>query len=190
MQRIANDFSARLDALERLKFGPQKESDAKRTQVDLNNLTISALTKNRFRDRMASISKSILDEQKAAAKAEQKKVLDAVTEYFKDEGKMFLVLKVQYSNSVSKTISEVIKTVSGPKSALKDRSLYLFAASQEEGKVVHGCYVAEVRYNHPPFDILCWKFANFFDTAVQGQRRRRPQVGCLGHASHRRQGRG
>ncbi|KAG9203602.1 Alanine--tRNA ligase [Epicoccum nigrum] len=143
VQRIANDFSARLDALERLPFGAQKESDAKRTQVDLNNLTISALTKNRFRDRMAKISKSILDEQKAAAKAEQKKVLDAVTEYFKDESKTFLVQKVEYSNTVSKTISDVIKTVSGPKSALKERSLYLFAASPEEGKVVHGCYVSE-----------------------------------------------
>ena len=148
VQRIANDFSARLDALERLKFGAQKEADAKRTQVDLNNLTISALTKNRFRDRMAKISKSILDEQKAAAKAEQKKVLDAVTDFFKDESKTFLVRKVDYSPTVSKTISDVIKTVSGPKSALKDRSLYLFAASAEEGKVVHGCYVSEVRCNH------------------------------------------
>ena len=144
VQRIANEFSERLDALDKLKFGPQKESDAKRTQVDLNNLTISALTKNRFRDRMAKISKSILDEQKAAAKAEQKKVLDQVTEYFKDESKKFLVQKVEYSSNVSKTISDVVKTISGPKSALKDRSLYLFAASPEEGKVVHGCYVSEV----------------------------------------------
>jgi alanyl-tRNA synthetase len=163
VQRIANDFSERLDALERLKFGPQKEGDAKRTQVDLNNLTISALTKNRFRDRMAKISKSILDEQKAAAKAEQKKVLDAVTEFFKDESKTFLVQKVDYSSTVSKTISDVIKTVSGPKSALKEKSLYLFAASPEEGKVVHGCYVSEVRY--PSLSLPCFvldSFANFF----------------------------
>ena len=144
VQRVANEFSSRLDTLEKLAFGPQKENDAKRTQVDLNNLTISALTKSRFRDRMAKISKSILDEQKAAAKAEQKKVLDSVTKYFEDESKKFLVQKVDYSSNVSKTISDVVKTISGPKSALKDRSLYLFAASPEEGKVVHGCYVSEV----------------------------------------------
>ncbi|KAL1657185.1 Alanine--tRNA ligase [Didymella pomorum] len=143
VQRIANEFSERLDALEKLKFGPEKESDAKRTQVDLNTLTISALTKNRLRDRMAKISKSILDEQKAAAKAEQKKVLDAVTKHFEDPSNKFLVQKVDYSSTMNKTISDVIKTISGPKSALKDRSLYLFAASPEEGKVVHGCYVSE-----------------------------------------------
>ncbi|KAF3001431.1 Alanine--tRNA ligase [Curvularia kusanoi] len=143
VQRIASEFSERLTALEKLPFGAQKESDAKRTQVDLNSLTISALTKSRFRDRMAKISKSILDEQKAAAKAEQKKVLDSVTEAFSDESKKYLVLKVDYSSNVSKTISEIIKTVSGPKSTLKDRSLYLFAASPEERKVVHGCYVSE-----------------------------------------------
>ncbi|KAJ4325125.1 Alanine--tRNA ligase [Neodidymelliopsis sp. IMI 364377] len=143
VQRIANDFSERLDTLEKLEFGSKKENDAKRTQVDLNNLTISALTKNRFRDRMTKISKSILDEQKAAAKAEQKRVLDQVTKFFEDDGKKFLVQKVEYSSNVSKTISDVIKTISGPKSALKDRSLYLFAASPEEGKVVHGCYVSE-----------------------------------------------
>ena len=144
VQRVANEFSSRLDTLEKLAFGPQKENDAKRTQVDLNNLTISALTKSSFRDRMAKISKSILDEQKAAAKAEQKKVLDSVTQYFEDESKKFLVQKVDDSSNVSKTISDVVKTISGPKSALKDRSLYLFAASPEEGKVVHGCYVSEV----------------------------------------------
>jgi hypothetical protein len=56
-----------------------------------------------------------------------------------------LVKKVEWSSNVNKAISEAIKTVSGPKSTLKDRSVYLFSASPEEGKVVHGCYVAEVR---------------------------------------------
>lgn len=187
VQRIANNFSERLDALKKLKFGPQKENDAKRTQVDLNNLTISALTKSRLRDRMAKISKSILDEQKAAAKAEQKKVLDAVTKHFEDDSNKFLVQKVEYSSTMNKTISDVIKTVSGPKSAIKDRSLYLFAASPEEGKVVHGCYVSEVSLRLTALKTRDEHFANIL-TAVQGQGRRRPQVGCCRDAHHRRQG--
>jgi alanyl-tRNA synthetase len=49
---------------------------------------------------------------------------------------------VDWSSGVSKAISEAIKTVSGPKSGLKDKSVYLFSAG--EGKVAHGCYVSEV----------------------------------------------
>ena len=71
-------------------------------------------------------------------------LLDEVTKYFEDDSKKFMVKKLEWSSTVNKAISEAIKTVSGPKSALKDRSVYLFSASPEEGKVVHGCYVSEV----------------------------------------------
>lgn len=144
VQRVASEFAETLDRLGKLPFGPQKEAEAKKTQVELNNLTISALTKSKLREQFAKIQKSILDEQKAAAKADNKRVLDEVTKYFEDDSKRFLVKKVEWSSNVNKAISEAIKTVSGPKSALKDRSLYLFSASPEEGKVVHGCYVSEV----------------------------------------------
>jgi alanyl-tRNA synthetase len=145
VQRIASDFEEKLRHLENLKFGPEKEAEAKKSQVELNQLSISAVTKTRFRDRFAKISKSILDEQKVAAKAENKKVLDGITEYFKaNEDSKMVVQTVDWSGTVNKAISEAIKSVSGPKSALKDKSVYLMSASKDEGKVVHGCYVAEV----------------------------------------------
>jgi alanyl-tRNA synthetase len=144
VQRIANEFSERIDAFGKMKFSPEKEAEAKKLQLELNQLSISALRKSELRDAFAKIQKSILDEQKAFAKADNKRVLDEVTNFFKDADKKFLVKKVDWSSNVNKAISEAIKTVSGPKSALKDRSLYLFSASPEEGKVVHGCYVAEV----------------------------------------------
>ncbi len=144
VQRVAADFEEQMNALSRLPFGAEKEARAKKTQVELNNLTISALSKSKLREQFAKISKSILDEQKAAGKADNKRVLDAVTKFFEDDTKKVMVQKVDWSSNVNKAISDVIKTVSGPKSALKDRSLYLFSASPEEGKVVHGCYVSEV----------------------------------------------
>ncbi|PVI03680.1 hypothetical protein DM02DRAFT_520160 [Periconia macrospinosa] len=144
VQRVAEEFKEQLTRLENLKFSPEKEAEAKKIQVELNQLTISAITKAQLRDRFAKVQKSILDEQKAFAKADNKRVLDTVTNYFKsNEEAKFLVQKVDWSSNVSKAISEAIKTISGPKSALKEKSVYLFSASPEEGKVAHGCYVSE-----------------------------------------------
>lgn len=145
VQREAADFEEQLARLEKMKFSPEKEAEAKKLQIDLNQLTISALTKNEFRDRFAKIQKSILDEQKAFTKADNKRVMDIVTSHFSsNEEARFLVQKVDWSSNVSKAISEAIKNVSGPKSALKEKSVYLFSASSSEGKVAHGCYVSEV----------------------------------------------
>ncbi|KAF2789945.1 hypothetical protein K505DRAFT_420152 [Melanomma pulvis-pyrius CBS 109.77] len=144
VQREAAEFEDELNRLQALPFSADKESRAKKTQVSLNQLSVSALTKSKLRDQFAKITKSILDEQKAAAKTENKRVMDAVTEYFaKNEEAKVLVHKVEWSGNVSKAISEAIKNVSGPKGVLKEKSVYLVSASQDEGKVVHGCYVAE-----------------------------------------------
>ncbi|KAF2750617.1 alanyl-tRNA synthetase-like protein [Sporormia fimetaria CBS 119925] len=144
VQRLASDFSVELERLERMPFSAAKESEAKKLGLQLNQLTISAITKTRFRDRFAKISKAILDEQKKEAKAENKRLLDSITEFFaKNQDKSFLVQKVPWSATVNKAISEAIKTVSAPKSKLKGKSVYLLSESRDEGKVVHGCYVAE-----------------------------------------------
>jgi alanyl-tRNA synthetase len=150
VQREAADFEEQLNRLGRLNYGAEKEAEAKKLQVQLNQLSISAITKARLKDSFAKIQKSILDEQKAATKAENKRVLDGITNYFKENGDAkVLVQKVDWSSNVTKAINEAIKTVSGPKGALKDKTVYLMSASQDEGKVVHGCYVAQVHL-HPP----------------------------------------
>jgi alanyl-tRNA synthetase len=153
VQRIAREFQERVQSMGKMSFGPAKEAEAKKIGVDLNNLTISAIAKSKLREEFSKIQKSILDEQKTAAKADNKRVLDEVTKFFEDDSKKFMVKKLEWSSTVNKAISEAIKTVSGPKSALKDKSLYLFSASPEEGKVVHGCYVSEVSFV-PPFILL------------------------------------
>jgi alanyl-tRNA synthetase len=146
VQRIASDFSARIETFGKMPFGPEKEAKAKKIQLELNQLSISVLAKNSMREQFAKIQKSILDEQKAFAKQDNKRVLDEITQHFENKSNRFLVKKVDWSSNVNKAISEAIKTVSGPKSGLKDRAVYLFSASEEEGKVVHGCYVSEVSF--------------------------------------------
>jgi alanyl-tRNA synthetase len=141
VEREAATFSEKLDTLEKMSNGKPREALAKTTQFELNNLGISALTKADFRDRFAKINKSILDAQKAASKAEQKEVLDAVQKGLEGEKNHF-VAQVPYSPTVSKAISEALKWM-GQKG--KEKAVYLFAADEEEGRVSHGCYLGEVR---------------------------------------------
>ncbi|KAF2146976.1 uncharacterized protein K452DRAFT_218807 [Aplosporella prunicola CBS 121167] len=141
VQRVAADFDEHLTKLEKMPFGADKEALAKSTQTQLNELSISYVTKEAFRKRMTAVSKAILDEQKKASKAENKKVLDAVTGYFeKNKDAKFLVQKLDYSPHVNKAITEAIKHVS---SKSKDKTVYLISASTEEGKVAHGCYMGD-----------------------------------------------
>ncbi|KAK5287800.1 Alanine--tRNA ligase, partial [Cryomyces antarcticus] len=138
VQREAEAFSEQLTQLERMANGSEKEALARRVQVQLNELSVSTLAKSKLKEHFAKITKSILDHQKAALKAENKKVLDAVNDHFAThKDSKTAVIKVPISAN-SKAISEAIKTIS---SKNRDKSVYLLAADTE--KVVHGCHVAE-----------------------------------------------
>lgn len=145
VQRVAQDFTERVAQLEKKSPGPAKDQEIKSTQHDLNALYISAITKSKIRDRFAKIVKAQLDEQKAAQKAEAKKALDIVSEYFgqpEHEKDKVLVVKVPISAN-AKAISEAIKNV---QSKRKDKTVYLMAADEgvEGGKIIHSCFVSEV----------------------------------------------
>ena len=145
VQRVAEEFSARLSLLSKKPPGPAKEQQIKITQTDLNQLSISAITKSKFRDQFAKIVKQQLDEQKVQQKAESKKALDTVTEFFgRPENRESKQLVIQLPISANaKAVGEAINHV---KTKDKDKSVYLFAADLEEGKVIHGCYVSEVSF--------------------------------------------
>lgn len=143
VQREAEEFSQRLDHLDKMPFGPDKEQLSKRTQVELNELSISAITKNKLRARYQKISGALLDAQKAAQKAQIKKVVDTVNENFKDKanaGTKHVVVKLPFPVS-GKAVSEALKNIS---SKSKDKTVYIIGEDEAEGKVAHGCYVAEV----------------------------------------------
>jgi alanyl-tRNA synthetase len=57
VQRVAQEFSDELTLLEKMSYSPQKESKAKQMQVQLNQLTISAVTKTQLKERFAKVSK-------------------------------------------------------------------------------------------------------------------------------------
>lgn len=142
VQRLAAEFAERLARLESMPHGPAKEQEIKTTQSDLNQLVISAITKSHFREQFAKIHKSQLEEQKAQQKAESKKVLDTITNYFAEHtDAKHLIVKLPIPNANSKAVSDAIKHV---QTKSKDKTVYLFAADDTEGKVVHGCHVSEV----------------------------------------------
>ena len=145
VQRVADEFSTRLDSLEKAHFSQLKEQDVKNAQFDLNKLMVSAIRKSQFRDRMTKIVKAVLEQQKAQQKAESKKALEAVTEYFKNHGdERAAVVKLPISGN-AKVVGEVIKHV---QTKMKDKTVLVIASDGEEagqdGRVVHGCYIAPV----------------------------------------------
>ena len=173
IQRLAVDFSDRLSRLEKMPHGHEKEQEVKTTQSELNQLSISAITKTKLRDRFAKIVKQQLDEQKAQQKIESKKALDTVTDYFaENKEKKYLVTKLPISAN-AKAVSEAINHV---KTKSKDKTVYLFAADEREGKVVHSCYVSEVRlisyhfgiFNEPALLTACRKPVGMVFPLVNG----------------------
>ena len=147
VQRLAEDFKKRLDILERMPHGHEKERDMKNTDQDLKQLSVSSITKSKLLDQFARIAKAQLDEQKAVQKAESKKVLDTIADYFaqhKDSKQYIAKVPISPNN---KAISEALKHV---QTKNKDKTVYLFAADEGEGKVIHGCHVSEVNIKNPP----------------------------------------
>ncbi|CAZ84019.1 unnamed protein product [Tuber melanosporum] len=141
VQKIASQFEERINALGKLPAGPRKEAEIKSVQADLNSLVISAVKKVQLKDKFGKIHKQLLDDQKAKQKAELKKAVEIVTEHFKQNpDSPYFVSKLPISAN-SKALSDAIKHV---QTKAKDKTVYLFATDDDaEGKVIHGCYVAE-----------------------------------------------
>lgn len=148
VQREALEFGKRIDRIEAMPFGPEKESEVKQTTMDLNNLVVSAVTKEDLKTRFNKVVKAVVDEQKKRQKAESKTALDAVTAHFaKDENKdsNYFVGQLPISAN-TKAISEVMNHF---KSKDKAKTVYLFGGSPAEGAVVHGVYVGTVSLSVP-----------------------------------------
>lgn len=142
VQRLAREFAGRLQELEKLPFGPEKEEQVKRTGVELGQLTLSVLEKEELKNTFAKTQKSVVDEQKKRQKAESKTALDTVTAHFaKPENKdsKFFVGQLPISANM-KAISDVMQHYSKKD---KTKSVYVFGGSKEGG-VVHGVYVGTV----------------------------------------------
>lgn len=143
VQREATEFTKKLDALEALPFGSEKEAQVKAVSQDLSQLVISTLTKDEFNQRFQKIATSVVNEQKKRQKAEAKTALDTVLKHFEtnEDSKVF-VGKLPIGGN-AKALTEVIKHFQGKH---KEKSVYMFGGSKEEGAVVHGVFVGSVGY--------------------------------------------
>lgn len=141
VQREATEFSKKLDALQALPMGPEKEAQVKVVSQDLSQLTISALTKDEINKRFQKISADVVADQKKRQKAEVKTALDTVVKHFEanEDAKWFVGRLPIGANA--KALGEVVKHFQGKD---KERSVYMFGGSKEEGAVVHGVYVGTV----------------------------------------------
>ncbi|KAI6251011.1 Alanine--tRNA ligase [Erysiphe necator] len=140
VQLLARELNNRIEALEKMPFGSEKETRIKFIQQELNKATISTITKDQLRTRFAKIQKDFLDEKKKDQKAESKAALDTVIEYFgRPENKdANFYIGQPLSSANSRAIADIMNHF---KSKEKDKTVYLFGGSETEGAVVHGVYV-------------------------------------------------
>ncbi|KAI4238747.1 MAG: hypothetical protein LQ352_007840 [Teloschistes flavicans] len=144
VQQVAEGFAARVARLEQMAHhGPGKEAEVKSIQQDLNQLSISAIAKSRFRERVARVVKQQLEEQKAQQKVEGRKATETVMTFFEENKDERVFVGRLPVGANAKAVGEALNAV---KSKNKDKAVYLFACQGEEegGRVVHGCYVSEV----------------------------------------------
>lgn len=138
VQQLAADWDKKVTALEGMQSSAEKEAKTKEYQFELSTIELSAIAKTKLRDRVGKVVKDNLEHQKVAQKAESKKVLDNVTDYFAaNKEAASYVFSVPVSAG-SKAIQETIKTV---QSKQKDKTVYIIGETAD-GKVIHGCYVA------------------------------------------------
>lgn len=141
IQKEADEFSERISRLEKMPSGPAKEAEIKKIQVEMNNLSISVISKAQFKDRFSKIHKAMMDELKAKTKAELKMAVDAVKDFFaKNRDSKTMIARLPISAN-GKAIGDALKHVQNQE---KDKTVYLIAGDEAEGKVVHGCYISPV----------------------------------------------
>ncbi|CZT47027.1 probable alanine--tRNA ligase, cytosolic [Rhynchosporium secalis] len=161
VQRLAIDFNKRIETLENMPHGSEKEAEVKSVQNDLSQLSISSLTKEELKTRFAKIQKGLLDEQKKKQKAEAKTALDTVTGHFAENKDSSVYIGQLPISANAKAIAEVMNHF---KSKAKDKSVYLFAGSETE--IVHGVYVGT---DHAPKGVTAEQWAASVSEVVGGR---------------------
>ncbi|EQL02007.1 alanyl-tRNA synthetase [Ophiocordyceps sinensis CO18] len=138
VQRDAVEFSKKLDALDSIPFGAEKEAQVKALSQELSQLVISTLTKEEFNQRFQKIATGVVAEQKKRQKAEAKAALDTVLKHFEqNKDSKWFVGRLPIGGN-AKALTEVMKHFQAKD---KEKTLYMFGGSKDEGALVHGVYV-------------------------------------------------
>ncbi|GAW24701.1 hypothetical protein ANO14919_142920 [Xylariales sp. No.14919] len=142
-QREAQRFTEKLEQIEKLSFGPEKESAVKAASVELAAITISTLDKGVLQDRFGKVQRQVIDEQKKRQKAESAAALRTVQDFFKENPDSKVWVGHLGISANAKALSDVLNHFKVSKSPEdKARSVYVFAGSSGE-TVMHGVHVGQ-----------------------------------------------
>ncbi|EMD37438.1 hypothetical protein CERSUDRAFT_83193 [Gelatoporia subvermispora B] len=136
-QRRADALTARLNYLTSASDA-EKDSGLKSFTVELGQAEISLLRKNELRDQLATVRKAFDKQMKEKEAAANKAAVDSVIEYFqKNENAQayFAVLDVGANAKVLQSVAQQGRKLG--------KTIYVFSADAEGGKVAHINYVSE-----------------------------------------------
>lgn len=142
IHRTADAFNEKLTAVENTTSITEKDKQTKVIGVELNELSISTLTKKEFVKRLDKVKSDIVKDQKQQQKDENEKVLKLIKDHFAAQpDSQTFVSKIPFPVN-NKAVPEAIKWVSTKE---KTRSVYLISEDPAH-RVNHGCFVSEVCY--------------------------------------------
>ncbi|KAI5963176.1 ALA1 [Candida pseudojiufengensis] len=147
VQQLANEFETKLNEVDSLPNGSEKENKVKELGVALKKLSISVIDKQKLTEKFNKIDKSIKDNLKQIQKEENKKTLDIVKNWLNDENNNnsnYLVSHIPI-NANAKAITESFNLI---KKQDKSKSIYLLTGGLNNGdKIAHGCYISDEAIN-------------------------------------------
>lgn len=139
-KEVTKEYNDKIDALDKLPFGSEKEKGLKQLGTEIGQLTVSVRDKEALRTKFAKVDKTFKNEVKNRQKADTKKTLDSVKSYFEEnKDAQYLALHVDVSPN-AKIITEAINYL---KKENKDKSLFLVLGDASDAKVAQGVYVAD-----------------------------------------------
>lgn len=99
----------------------------------LDSKDISQIRKTQLREAHTKLMKEMIDEVKASEKAESKKAVDAVTEFFTNNPNARVCVMQIDVGSTAKALQAAIQHIAKQ----YQRAAYLFSVDKEDGKVLH-----------------------------------------------------
>lgn len=135
--RVADDFEKKLQHISKLS-GPAQEQAVKEAKTQLETLTISTVRKHSFKETIATISKALLEADKALKAAQLKGSIEKVSALLEASESPFVV--VQFDDLDPATLQGVLKYVQTKSS----KAALLVAVDAEGNKVSHRCMVPKV----------------------------------------------
>ncbi|TGZ85058.1 hypothetical protein EX30DRAFT_368174 [Ascodesmis nigricans] len=139
LQQIAIEFGGRLDKIDKLPFGPYKETEMKKIGKELKELKTSTVMKNNLIKKFDAMQKELLALQKAQEKKDTAAATETIAAAFeKNPDAKALVIPLPITAN-PKALSGVMKTL--PKK-YKDKSVYLFAGGKDGQEFLHAAFVS------------------------------------------------